>query len=260
MKNYDESNARKTPLGLSLNQFASRKIADAIAQLGGELPCRVVAVAGQIVTVSFELNAAPFTLPQVSMPIATWIYDWIPVQIGDHGMTVASDVYLGGISGIGGGVADRSRPGNLTSLLFVPVANSAWMPPATDPLVRVVQGPDGVMIRDLANNASIFLWGPNNQKQPVGTITVTSEKAAVQVRSGDGATTITLSAKDGTITMVAPNGITLNGVKIDDDGFTKIPQDLSVGTGGSAVTSYLNHTHGGVQSGGSSTSAPNPGT
>lgn len=158
--NYDASNARKSPLGLSLNQFAQKKIADAIAQLGGELPCRVIAVAGQIVTVSFEIDSAPFTLPQVSMPIATSVYDWIPVQVGDRGLTSTSDVYLGGVSGLGGGVADLSRPGNLGALMFVPVANAGWLPPAqtggnADPNVRVVQGPAGVLIQDQAGTVTV---------------------------------------------------------------------------------------------------------
>lgn len=196
MENYDASNARKTPLGLSLNQFASRKIADAIAQLGGELPCKVVAVAGQIVTVSFEVNAAPFTLPQVSMPIATWVYDWIPVQVGDRGMTVSSDVYLGGVSGLGGGVADLSRPGNLAALVFVPIANAAWLPPGGDPNVRVVQGPNGVLVQDLKGTVTVRI----DPTAKTGGVTVTTtghlpitlnDGQSTLVMKGNGLNTIT---------------------------------------------------------------------
>ena len=143
-------NAQKTPLGLALNQFAQRKILDAIRTLGRALPCRVVAVSGQIVTVAFEIQSPTFTLPTVAMPIATSVYDWLPVQEGDQGYTAPADAYLGGVSGLGGGVAALTLPGNLSALVFVPVSNAAWEPPGGDPDMRVVQGPDGVLIQDLS--------------------------------------------------------------------------------------------------------------
>lgn len=143
------NNSQKTPLARSLNAFAEKKASDAIAVLGKALPCSIVAVAGQIVTVSFEIANLPFTLPQVTMPIATWLYDWIPVRKGDQGLSVPSAAYLGGISGLGGGVANLTQRANLATLVFVPVSNKAWAPPGADPLKRVVQGPTGVLLQDL---------------------------------------------------------------------------------------------------------------
>jgi|SRR6185437_436999 len=156
-------NAQKTPFALSLNRLAQRKVLDTIAQLGQALPCTAVSVEGQIVTVSFAVNAAPWTLPQVEMPIATWLYDWIPVEAGKtQGLTFPSSVYLGGISGLGGGTADLSRPANLSALMFVPVANSAWSPPGGDALKRVVQGPNGVLVMDLGGNATLTVDNEGN--------------------------------------------------------------------------------------------------
>lgn len=153
-------NAQKTPLGLALNRFTQQKVLDAIATLGQALPCEVVSVAGQIVTVAFQISSATFTLPQVAMPIATSIYDWIPVQRGTLGLTIPASVYLGGVSGLGGGTADLSKPANLSALLFLPVSNSAWVPPTGDQNLRVVQGPDGVAIQDI-NGTTLLTVTPS---------------------------------------------------------------------------------------------------
>lgn len=140
-------NSRKTPLAFTLHRFAERKDADWWWREGKAAPCQVTSVAGQIVTVSFQVNG--LTLPQVTMPIATWIYDWIPVRAGDAGFAISADFYIGGVSGLGGGTAGSSQLGNLTNLVFVPVANAAWTAPGDDAAMRVVQGPDGVLIQDL---------------------------------------------------------------------------------------------------------------
>lgn len=142
----------KTWLADSLNQLATQKALTAIQQTGRALPCSVVAVSGQIVTVKFEVQGT-FTLPQVTMPIATSRYDWLPIQVGDPGYTAPADVYLGGISGLGGGIANMSQRGNLTTLVFTPVSNAAWT--AANVNQRVVQGPAGVLIK--TTNGAIYI-------------------------------------------------------------------------------------------------------
>lgn len=139
-------NHLKTPLAQSLNSVSQQRADDAIQLLGKNLPCRIVSIQGQMVTVAFELGNVPFTLPQVTMPIHTSAYDWLPLQVGDKGNTVAGDVYLGGISGLGGGTANLSQRGNLSTLWFVPIANKSWTTP--NPNQRVMQGPEGAVIQD----------------------------------------------------------------------------------------------------------------
>lgn len=142
------SNAQKTPLVSSLNDVAIKRAADAIQQLGKALPCHVLAVVGQIVTVAFDITSPTFTLPNVTIPVATSHYDWLPVQIGDKGVTFPADAYLGGVSGLGSGVANLSEPANLSALVFLPVSNAAWT--VADPNMRVIKGPQGVMLTTLA--------------------------------------------------------------------------------------------------------------
>lgn len=136
---------RKTPLVQTFNQFAGQKASEAIQRLGQGLPCHVTAVAGQIVTVAFDIQEDGVTLPPVTIPIATSYYDWLPIQVGDKGLTVAATARLGGISGQGGGTADLTQPANLTALVFAPVANVSWSVPDTNQ--RVVQGPAGALLR-----------------------------------------------------------------------------------------------------------------
>lgn len=152
-------NYTKTPVAESLNRIARQNAATAIQKLGKALPCSVVAVKGQVVKVKFEINSS-FTIPQVTIPIATSRYDWLPVQPGDAGVTLPADAYLGGVSGLGGGTANLTPRANLTALVFIPCANAAWT--VANPNQRVVQGPQGVVIKDTAGNAIIEVDNEGN--------------------------------------------------------------------------------------------------
>ena len=125
-----------------LQNIALRAVHIVMGIMGKSLPCHVTAVAGQIVTVAFDLpQGAPWILPEITIPVASSPYDYEPYQIGDTGFTVPADVYLGGISGIGGGQATWKRPGNIDALVFVPVGKQAFAP--ANPNARIIQGPDG---------------------------------------------------------------------------------------------------------------------
>lgn len=141
------ANVQKTNFGRDLNRFASSKIESAIQLAGKALPCSIVEVAGSIVTVKFEVNTAPFALPNITVPTAFPEWIRVPFQVGDKGIVVPSDVYLGGISGLGGGTADLVPRGNLSALFFIPIANTEWTAP-TDTRKIELYGPDGVILRD----------------------------------------------------------------------------------------------------------------
>lgn len=161
-------NARKTPAVNALTNLVNTRSWDNIDLSGRALPCQVTAVSGQIVTVKFLLNAPPYALPEVKMPVATSVYDWIPVQVGDQGVAVPIDVYQGGVSGLGGGTADLSRRANLSSLRYVPIANSSWKPAGGDGGVRIIQGPSGVRLQDSKGKTILVVDGD-------GHVTVTGD-------------------------------------------------------------------------------------
>ena len=116
----------RAAVSANLPLYAREKAREAIQLTGRALPCTVQSVNGAIVTVNFEVNAAPITLPSVTMPVATWVSMQAPIVVGTHGYAASADAYLGGMSGLGGGTADLSERGNLATLVFVPLSNKSW--------------------------------------------------------------------------------------------------------------------------------------
>jgi hypothetical protein len=140
------SKAQKVPFARSLDQNAAKKVVDGLQVLGKELPCSIVSVLGWIVTVKIELDT-DFTLSQLTVPVFNSAYDYIPFQAGDKGVLMSIDTYLGGMSGLGGGVASLDVLPNLTAVGFVPVGRNDFTAPV-DANKRQIQGPNGVVAQD----------------------------------------------------------------------------------------------------------------
>lgn len=155
------SNAQKTHLARTLNQFAERKAAEAIQLTGRALPCSVTAVAGSIVTVKFEVDASPFTLPNVTVPMATPEYVRWPVQVGDKGVVLSADTSLATLSGLGAGTPDLALRANLSCLLFIPVSSKSWST-TDDPDALVLYGPDGGVLRSVDKTAVLRVTKAEN--------------------------------------------------------------------------------------------------
>jgi hypothetical protein len=149
-------NAQKTPFAATINRFAEKKVADAIALLGKALPASVVSVAGSIVTVKFEMNAAPFTLPQVTVPIAGPEWIRFPTQAGDKGVVFPASVEIGNISGLAEVTPDWTAPASLSALTFFPIGNKTWSV-TDDSNAVVVYGPNGVVLRTRDGAAKITI-------------------------------------------------------------------------------------------------------
>lgn len=152
-------NVQKTPLGLSLNRFARSKALDQIAKTGRSLPCQVVSIKGSIVQVAFQVQQPAGwtqpTIPNVTIPVAGSEYIRQPIQPGCKGFAIAADAYLGGMSGIGGGIATLTTPGNLTALVFQPIGNSGWF--VVDGNILTQYGPGGVTLMDQGQTTFVKL-------------------------------------------------------------------------------------------------------
>ena len=158
-------NVQKIPISDSAPPFALQRAYDATQELGKALPCSVVSVAGAIVTVKFEVQDL-HTLPDVTVPLFGPEYIRYPIQKGDLGVVFPADTYLGGVSGLGGGVAGLSRRGNLTALVFFPIGNRTWS--AVDPNTVTVYGPNGVVLRDSTSNTTAMLHPSSYAVQSIG--------------------------------------------------------------------------------------------
>jgi hypothetical protein len=148
-------NTQKTPLARSLIQLIESQIASATQQNPQSLPCSVVAINGAMVTVKFEITG-PISFPQITVPQAISRYARPPTQIGDKGMVIASDLYLGGVTGLGGGTANYLRKeSNLSTLVFVPLSNTNF--PKVDQNAYNITAPNGAVIKDDSGNSIITL-------------------------------------------------------------------------------------------------------
>jgi hypothetical protein len=154
------SNAQKTPLALGLNNIAQRRATDAVQQLGKGLPCHVVAVSGAIITVQFDISG-PWSLPQRPIPLFGPEYIRYPIKVGDLGVAISLDVRIGGNDGLGAGTAAPADQvmANLSNLVFLPIANTAWS--SVNPNAVTVYGPAGVVLQDTDSN-SIFTLTPTS--------------------------------------------------------------------------------------------------
>ena len=128
-------NSKRLPLVYSMSNFVDKKISNAEQLQGKFLPCSVVSIqeptagnAVPVVTVKFEITS-DFTLPIVSMPVIGSEYVRHPIRVGDKGIVISADTFIGNITGLGSTAATLTQPTNLAALIFVPVGNvnfSAW--------------------------------------------------------------------------------------------------------------------------------------
>ncbi|HHT3860874.1 TPA: Gp138 family membrane-puncturing spike protein [Klebsiella variicola] len=100
-----------------------------------------------------------------------------------------------------------------------------------------IQEPVDERMHDLSD--AFCIVGPQSQAKKIGGIST----SAVELRSDDGETKLSLNPASGSINGTAPGGFNLNGLKILPDGRLQLVD-------GSIVDK---HTHGGVEPGGSST-------
>lgn len=228
------NNAQKTPLGLSLNRLATKRVLDAFQVAGQALPCSVTAVNNSIVTVKFEILSG-FTLPSVTIPLVGAEYIRYPTQVGDKGVVFAADARLAGVSGIGGGVADLSTPANLTALVFLPVGNMNWTA-TPDPQSVVLYGPNGVRLQDTGASSTVVLT-------PSGIAMTTDELTITATTAHHGDVTIT-----GSVTINGPLHVTdasqLDGNVTAGANVTTLTGDVTAGT-----ISLKTHLTSGVTSG-----------
>jgi hypothetical protein len=173
-------NYQRTPLGPALSRLARAAAQNELQQGGKSLPVSVKSVSGQFLTLQFEVNSGPFTIQSVTVPTQTSLYDWIPWQPGDTGVVQPANVHLAGISGEGGALPNLEQSANLTALSFAPVAKKGWTVP--DPNQRVVQGPNGVLLRD-TGAASSFNLTPSSITQTSDSITLTAGGHTIVINS-----------------------------------------------------------------------------
>jgi hypothetical protein len=214
------SNSQKTPFALSIQGLVQDSLDDRLQGLGQVLPCSIVKVEGAIVTVNFDINNAKFTPPPVRCASISSRYIRVPLQVGDLGICVAANARLGGVNGLGLGVAPLVDPSNLGGLVFLPIGNINWE--SVDPKANVLSAPNGAVI-----------------KTTDGTSTVTISKTGIVLNYNGASVEITSSGitftAQGSVMTIASGGVNITGA-------------LTING-----ASYLSHIHSGVQPGAGTT-------
>ncbi|WP_320734069.1 phage baseplate protein [Enterobacter kobei] len=231
------SNGQKFPFLKALNNAIHTANEDRAAIEGRSLPCHVVGVDGQIVTVQFDMLPDGTQYPQVTIPIATFEYIRYPIQIGDKGVTVAADVSLRGVSGLGTGIASRALTLSLVPLFFVPLSNAGWT--KEDPNKIVLYGPDGAILKT-ADGASSITVEPGKITEKADAIYLTAKNIYL------GGGTIHLNGpivqdagemSDTSAKFIGPMDVT-NDVKAGGISLMNHPHDVkNVQSGGSTILS-----------------------
>ncbi len=238
-------NFHKLWLQDTLNRHTVNRVSQIIENTGRALPCSVISVNGAIVTVKFEVQS-DWTLPQVTIPKneSPWVRSC--TQVGDKGYCAPADYYLGGISGLGGGIADTTKRGNLSTLVFTPVSNSGS--PPDDPNSVQLTGVAGFIIRTVNKACSII--------GTLTTLTLTCSGYTIVINSSGitlTAPTVTVNGNlvvSGTITGQGSGGASMQG---------NITTTGSITAGGNVTAGSIDletHVHTGVTTGGSNTGGP----
>lgn len=164
---------------------------------------------GAIVTVAFEVDASPWTLPQITIPKAESPWIRMPTQVGDFGYTQPADAYLGRISGLGGGTPSRKTTHNLSALVFVPVSNAGS--PPIDLNAAQIQGPNGVINRTTQGTTSSVVTDQNGTMITFGTTTLVVNAAGIMLTAGGQTFTWAATGAKSTVPITAPDVILPNG-------------------------------------------------
>lgn len=152
MPDIDESRLWLQP---KLASIATQRAVQIAEDAGRVWPCHVVAVAGQMVTVAFDVNVPDVVMPTLVVPKLESPYVMTPTQAGDRGIVISASVLLNQATGASAQVPQPGFVGNLSALAFLPIAQVTQT--LTPSGVVIVSGPDGVTLRTQDGSISIAL-------------------------------------------------------------------------------------------------------
>jgi hypothetical protein len=180
------STAQKLNIGVTDNTTASRQGASHVHNVPKRLPVSVVSIdkTNSIITLKFETDGTPYTLPNVTVPLSGPEYIRYPIKPqmmqqgdqggggsggqgqgqmmpGDFGFVTSADSNIGNMSGLGPSTpANFTLPANLSPLIFTLMGNKDWTP-HDDQTALMGYAPTGTIHRD-TNKKSKHIVHPTN--------------------------------------------------------------------------------------------------
>lgn len=160
-------NALVTPIVWGTESAINERAQNHIQNTPRQIPVSITKIMGELVQVKAEMQGTPykpFNIPQIEYPqlFSAWIRE--PTQVGDKGYLTNADFYLGGQSGLGGGVANFRGRANLTNMVFSPLSQKSFPSNPTRDLNSVfINGPNGAIIQDQHGNGIVQVDNTNKK-------------------------------------------------------------------------------------------------
>ena len=130
---------QKQRFNVGLDKAGAEYAARSRAADSQSLPCTITALndTATMVTVKIDLSDAEY--PEIEIPVSMCELVRYPLKVGDKGIARNGDIYIGGVSGNGGGVANSAMVGNLAGLVFEPCTSTEWVSVNPDYLTVLTQ-------------------------------------------------------------------------------------------------------------------------
>ncbi len=167
------STSQKLNYSVTDNQTARDQARGRVHNVPKRLPVSVVSIdkTNSIITLKFETDGLPYTLPNVTVPLTGPEYIRYPIKPqmmmqgqttpGDFGFVTSADTNIGNMSGLGPSApANFTQPTNLASLIFTLMGNKNWTP-HDDQTALMGYAPTGTIHRD-TNKKSKHLVHPTS--------------------------------------------------------------------------------------------------
>lgn len=227
---------------------ATRALIDDALQINNfALPCHVIAVAGAMITIQFDVQSN-YVLPQITVPLFGPEYIRYPIKATDLGVLVPINTQIGFTAGLAPrppNLSLNSDACNLEGLFFMPVGNKNWV--TVDPQQVTVYAPNGITLRDTGSGAVIVLH-PTSITATIGSTSLAMSSSTITMTA---TTKITLVAPaielDGQMTQ----GTNAGGYPATLQGPVTVVNDVTAGG-----KSLEHHVHSGVQTGSGDSGPP----
>jgi hypothetical protein len=167
------STSQKLNYGTTDDKVARRQADGRVHNVPKRLPVSVVGIdkTNSIITLKFETDGTPYTLPNVTVPLSGPEYIRYPIkpqmmqggqtQPGDFGYVTSADSNIGNMSGLGPSTpANFTLPANLSPLIFTLMGNKNWTP-HDDQTALMGYAPTGTIHRD-TNKKTKHIVHPTN--------------------------------------------------------------------------------------------------
>ncbi len=167
------STSQKLNYSVTDNKVARDQATGRVHDVSKRLPVSVVSIdkTNSIITLKFETDGLPYTLPNVTVPLSGPEYIRYPIkpqmmqmgkiQPGDFGFVTSADTNIGNMSALGPSTpANFTLPANLAPLIFTLMGNANWTP-HDDQTALMGYAPTGTIHRD-TNKKAKHLVHPTN--------------------------------------------------------------------------------------------------